>query len=226
MKPVLLPVRAALLAAIVSTLWCAATVRLPSAVNLCIITGGVLLTFLVVWIASGVLDRHQTERAAVRITTMVHVALGFTLGVPLVRATVTQRDWSGWILPIPRPVGFALVVVTGTASLFTIISLALKGLGAPFFIALSRRLTADWCYARTRNPMALAGLAFVCSLGIWFQSSLFVLWVLVLLAPALLTFIKVYEERELTLRFGDPYRQYRARTPFLWPILRRPAPPS
>ena len=100
-------------------------------------------------------------------------------------------------------------------------NLALKGLGAPFAIALSRKLTVDWLYAWTRNPMVLAGLAFFLSLGIWFQSALFVLWVLILFAPALLFFVKVYEERELELRFGSLYLEYKSRTPMLWPRIPR-----
>jgi len=49
--------------------------------------------------------------------------------------------------------------------------------------------------------MVLAALSWFLSLGIWFQSALFVLWVLILFAPALLFFVKVYEERELEIRF-------------------------
>ena len=71
-----------------------------------------------------------------------------------------------------------------------------------------------------RNPMVLAALGWFFSLGIWFRSLLFVLWVLVLFAPALLFYVKVYEERELEIRFGASYREYKSRTPMLFP--RRP----
>ena len=111
------------------------------------------------------------------------------------------------------------MIATGAVSLLTVFNLALKGLGAPG-IALSRKLAADWFYAWTRNPMLLAGLAFFLSLGIWFQSALFVLWVLILFAPAVLFFIRVYEERELECRFGTSYLEYKSRTPMLFP--RRP----
>jgi dienelactone hydrolase len=46
----------------------------------------------------------------------------------------------------------------------------LKGFGAPFFIALSRKLAANGLYAWTHNPMELAGLSSLLSLGVWFQS--------------------------------------------------------
>jgi len=66
----------------------------------------------------------------------------------------------------------------------------------------------------------LAVLALLLSLGIWYQSVLFVLWVLILFAPALIFFVKVYEERELEFRFGASYLEYKSKTPMLWP--RRP----
>jgi protein-S-isoprenylcysteine O-methyltransferase Ste14 len=214
------PVRVALLAFVWLILWWAVVTPLSGVMNLSVIVGGVLLTFPLVWLGRRILDRHQTTGGAVWTTTFVHVALGFTFGVPLVRAITTHRDWSGWVLPVPSGLGLALVVVTGAAFLLTVVNLALRGFGAPFFIALSRRLAADWLYAWTRNPMLLAALAFFLSLGFWFQSALFVLWVLILFAPAILFFVKVYEERELEIRFGASYLEYKSRTPMLLP--RRP----
>jgi len=213
-------VRVALLAFIWLIWWWAMDAPLSTAMNLSVIVGGVLLTFPLIWLGRKILDRHQTTSHAVWTTTFVHLALGFTFGVPIVRAVTTHRDWSGWVLPVPPGIGLALVITTGAAFLLVVVNLALIGFGAPFFIALSRKLAADWLYAWTRNPMVLAGLAFFLSLGIWFQSALFVLWVLILFAPALLFFVKVYEERELEIRFGASYLEYKSRTPMLLP--RRP----
>jgi protein-S-isoprenylcysteine O-methyltransferase Ste14 len=212
-----LPVRIALLVFIWIVWWWMLNVPLSNVMNLSIIVGGVLLTFPLIWFGRKILDRHQTASGVAWITTFVHYALGITFGVPVVRAMVTHRDWSGWVLPVPADIGLWLVIITGAASLLTVVNLALKGLGAPFAIALSRKLAVDWLYAWTRNPMVLAALAFFLSLGIWFQSALFVLWVLILFVPALFFFLKVYEERELELRFGTSYVEYKSRTPMLWP---------
>jgi len=211
-------VRVALLALILFVLWWASNAPLSKVMNLSIIVGGVLLTFPLVWLGRKILD--QTTSRVAWITTSVHFALGFTFGVPIARAVTTHQDWSGWVLPVPSGIGLALVIVTGAAFLLTVVTLALKAFGAPFFIALSRRLAADWLYAWTRNPMVLAVLAFFLSLGIWYRSTLLVLWVLILFAPALLFFVKVYEERELEIRFGASYLEYKSRTPMLFP--RRP----
>ena len=190
---------------------------LSNVMNLSIIVGGVLLVFPLVVLGRKTLDRHRTTSRAAWITTFVHFAVMILFGVAIIRALTTHQDWSGFELPVPAEIGLSLVIITGAASFVTVVNLALKGFGAPFFIALSRRLAADWLYAWTRNPMVLATLAWLLSLGIWFQSALFVLWVLILVVPALLFIVKVYEERELECRFGASYREYKSRTPMLLP---------
>jgi protein-S-isoprenylcysteine O-methyltransferase Ste14 len=197
--------------------WWALNAALSNAMNLSIIVGGVLLVFPLVWLGRMILDRQPTTSRAAWITTFVHYALGILFGVPIIRAVITHQDWSDWKLPIPVGIGLLLVIVTGAATLLTMVNLALKALGAPFAISLSRKLAVDWLYAWTRNPMVLAALSFFLSLGIWFQSTLFLLWVFILFTPALLVFVKMYEERELEIRFGASYLEYKSRTPMLFP---------
>ena len=193
---------------------------LSNSTNLSIIVGGVLLSYPLVWFGRKILDKKPTTSRVAWITTFVHYALGVLFGVPIIRAIITHQAWSGWALPIPAEIGLWLVIITGAVCFLTVANLALKGLGAPFAIALSRKLATDWFYACTRNPMVFASLAFGISLGIWFQSALFVLWVLIVLSPAWLFFVKVYEERELEIRFGASYLEYKSKTPMLLP--RRP----
>lgn len=212
--------RVGLLAFIWLIWWWAITTPLSNAMNLTIIVGGVLLVYPVVWFGRTALDRKPTISRTTWITTFVHYTVGGLFGVAIIRAITTYQDWSGWLLPIPVEIGLFLVYITGLVLLLTVLILALKGLGAPFAIALSKKLAVDWFYAWTRNPMVLSGLAFLLSLGIWYRSALFVLWALILVAPALLVFVKVYEERELEIRFGTSYLEYKARTPLLFP--RRP----
>jgi protein-S-isoprenylcysteine O-methyltransferase Ste14 len=209
-------VRVALFASICLIFWWVSDAPLSNVMNLSVIVGGVLLTFPLVWLGRKTLDKQPTMSRAVWVTTFVHFGLGLTLGVPIFRALTTHQDWFGWVLPVPSEIGLVLVIITGAASLLVVINLALRGFGAPG-IALSRKLATDWLYAWTRNPMVLAGLAFFLSLGIWFQSMLFVFWVLILFAPAIFFFLKMYEERELELRFGASYLNYKSKTPFLWP---------
>ncbi len=212
--------RIVLLAFTLFLFWRAFDTPLSDVMNLSIILGGILLVFPVVWLGRKILDRHPTTSGVVWITTFVQFAVGNLLGLGMIRAATTHQDWSDWVIPVPPEIGLMLAIFTGAATLLTVVNLALKGFGAPFFIVLSRKLAANWMYAWTRNPMVLAVLAFLVSLGIWFQSALFVIWALILFAPALLFFVKVYEERELEFRFGASYLEYKSRTPMLFP--RRP----
>jgi protein-S-isoprenylcysteine O-methyltransferase Ste14 len=198
--------------------WCVVfKLPLSNLMNLLVIVGGVLLTFPLVWFGRKILDRNPTIKHAEWITTFVHFGMGLTFGVPIVRAVTTSHEWAGFTLPIPTEIGLLLVIITGLAFLLIVLNLAIKGLGAPFFIALSQKLAADWLYGWSRNPMALAGLTFFLSLGIWFQSALFLLWVIIVLAPAFVFFAKIYEERELEIRFGASYLEYKSRTPMFFP---------
>ena len=210
-------IRILLLGIILMIFWLVSIVNLSKVSNLILISGGVVLTYPLVWIGRKIIDRHRTKTEAEWVTTFLHFGLGFTFGVPIIRAIITHKDWTGWVIPVPGVIGLTLTIITGSVFIMTVANLAIKGSGAPFFIALSRKLTTGWMYSRTRNPMVLAGLALLFSLGIWFQSSLFILWVLLFFTPALLFFIKVFEERELEFRFGKSYLEYRASTPMLFP---------
>lgn len=207
-----------ILLAIILTVWLwVLNMQLSKVLNLAIIVGGVFVSYPLVWLGRRMLDQHRTAEHAIRITTFVHCGLALTFGIPVVLALSTHREWPGWILPVPPAAGLVLVVITGTACFLTVVNLALRGLGAPFFIALSRKLAVDWMYAWTRNPMVLTALALLVSLGIWFRSLFFVVWAIVIFTPALLFFVKVFEERELEIRFGESYKEYRSKTPMLFP---------
>jgi protein-S-isoprenylcysteine O-methyltransferase Ste14 len=213
-------IRIALFGMTLFILW--QVIRLPAspAIDSCLLIGGMLLVFPVVWIGRMFLNRRPAASHTAWIVTIVHYLLMILFGAAVLRAIASYPRWPVPILPIPAEIGLVLVIVTGAALLLTVINLALKGFGAPFAIALSRKLAMDWMYAWTRNPMALALLAFLLALGIWFQSALFVLWIIFLVTPAWLAFLIIFEERELEIRFEPSYLEYKSKTPMLFP--RRP----
>jgi len=189
---------------------------------LCII-GMLLAVFPTSWIGRRLLDPEATIDRVAWVTTLVHAALMVLLGAAIIKAIQTSDMWRGLVVPIPHSLGLVLAYVTGAVMLLTVANLALRGLGAPFDIVLSRRLATDWMYTWTRNPMVLATLACLFAIGLLLQSALFLAWVLLLVAPAWIVYLKVYEERELEIRFGQGYREYRARTSFLWPRRQKPS---
>jgi protein-S-isoprenylcysteine O-methyltransferase Ste14 len=186
-------------------------------VNLVCIFGTIVVIFPTVWIGRRLLDIKPTIDQVIWVTTAVHTIVMTLFGTAVLKAIQTGDTWRGLVIPFPRSLAIALVYITATFTMFTIANLAMRGFGAPLIIPLSRRVVTDWLYSWTRNPMILSTLACLVAMGLWFQSTLFIVWVLGLVAPSWIVFLKVYEERELEIRFGDAYRTYKAKTPFLWP---------
>jgi len=180
-----------------------------------------VLVYPMVLAGRRLLDARPTPERAMFMTAVMHAVLMALFGVAIIKAIQTAGSWRGIAIPVPHAIATLLLYITGGTALLTVLNLALRGLGAPFAVALSRRLATDWLYSRTRNPMVLATLAGLLAVGLWLQSALFLIWVIVLVTPALIFFVKVYEERELEIRFGTSYKEYRERTSFLWPRKQR-----
>jgi protein-S-isoprenylcysteine O-methyltransferase Ste14 len=92
------------------------------------------------------------------------------------------------------------------------------GSGANAF-RLTKKIVENDVYRMTRNPMSLGFYLFALALGLISGSTLFTLGVLVGLVPAHIFFLKYFEELELELRFGESYKEYKQKTPFLIPKL-------
>jgi len=180
----------------------------------CVI-GCVLLMVPVTIIGRKILDGNVVRAGMVTMTVQAFRMVLYSTAVT--RAIKSSGAWTmGLALPIPEPIGLAILVATGMALGFTFLNLALRGLGAPAF-SESVKLAQDWLYSKMRNPMVLAAFMWLVSWGIYLQSMPFVLWVLVLVVPVECFFERHYEERELELRFGEGYLQYKAVTPFMFP---------
>ncbi len=94
------------------------------------------------------------------------------------------------------------------------------GRGTPVPVMATQKLIVQPPYSYCRNPMALGAIVMYLGVAILFGSIGAV--VLVLLgAVLLLTYIKRVEEKEMELRFGQAYVEYKRRTPFLIPYLQR-----
>jgi protein-S-isoprenylcysteine O-methyltransferase Ste14 len=216
------------LAAFAFTVWCWRSVRTGtfSAVwSVAIMWGGVGLVPLVAIAGRYLLDRRpQLEREG-WVTTAVHYAGMILLGCAVMVALGFGKEHPIVTIPLPRDISYFFLLATGAFVTATVLNLAIQGLGAPFAVALSKKVADGWLYSRTRNPMVLGTLLFAVVLGFWLQSLHVVLWAAGWLSPAWLIVVRVYEERELELRFGAAYVEYRRQTPFLWPRLCRAPPP-
>ncbi len=167
------------------------------------------------------LDATPLKTRAERTSIFVHYAMMIVLGAsifPAIDVLLAHAPKHGSLVQLIIGIaGQVLMWTTGIAAALSVLNLAIRGLGAPFAAKLSSRLATDWMYAWTRNPMGLCTFAFLLSLAIRFQSPWFAAWLIVVITPGWIFFVRVYEERELEIRFGESYVQYRENTPFLWP---------
>jgi protein-S-isoprenylcysteine O-methyltransferase Ste14 len=86
---------------------------------------------------------------------------------------------------------------------------------AAFF--LTEQVVIRGVYLRTRNPMSLGFYMACVGVGLLAGSLAVTLGALLVITPVHLFNLKYFEERELELRFGQSYRDYRRQTPFLIP---------
>jgi len=179
-----------------------------------LVWGAAVLMPLVAGSARWLLDRKPTAQRAALLAVPVHylemILIGCALIVafPLVQAHPWVRVW------FPQALSLFLMGLFGIMGIVVVLNLAVRGLGLPFAALLSRRLATDWLYKRCRNPMGLMTLLFFLASALWLQSLHAVVWVVCWLAPAWILFVKLFEERELEIRFGAPYLAYKAKTPF------------
>ncbi len=199
------------------SLW-AAMANLQSSHKIDLVISGAAILFIPVSLAGRkLIDANPVISHTVRVTTVIHYAGMILLGASLIKAIQVSNHWPLWVIPLPSAIGLLLMIISGIIVAMTVVELANESLGAPFAIALSERLAKRGIYTRTRNPMVLSLLIFLFSLGLALRTLFFIAWVLLLFTPALLIFVRVFEERELEIRFGQEYLDYKSRTSMLWP---------
>jgi protein-S-isoprenylcysteine O-methyltransferase Ste14 len=118
--------------------------------------------------------------------------------------------------PIAFFIGAILVIIGGIVAIWTIVvQITLAG-GTPFPMVPTRKLIKTGPFALCRNPMTLGTILayYGISLMVGSITSAVATTVFTLL---LFLYIKRIEEKELALRFGEEYLEYKAATPFIIP---------
>jgi protein-S-isoprenylcysteine O-methyltransferase Ste14 len=202
-----------------------------SAIYLLVIGLGV---FVISSIVLGILLRiMNSKKAAEIITRVMHLILIFSLSIPLFYAlfnpflNIFYFDELLGIPSLPFPtiskaVGLVMMLIGMGFMILAVGSLLFRGQGFPLMI-LSQKLADDLLYKRTRNPMMLGLFLTIIGIGLLIGSSFFTLWSLIGFIPAIIFWLRFVEERELEMRFGQSYREYKERVPFLFPRFRKMA---
>jgi protein-S-isoprenylcysteine O-methyltransferase Ste14 len=161
-----------------------------------------------------------------RIIFLAFLGILFVIAVPFFLVVVSP--YLDQALQLPRFVhglmnpfvGLPLIVIGVAFALWSIQAQFTLGKGTPAPMMPTRKLVALGPYSYCRNPMTFGTLLFYLGTGVWIGSTSAVCLTL-LIAVLLIMYIKVIEERELESRFGEEYLQYKRRTSFIVPRLRR-----
>jgi protein-S-isoprenylcysteine O-methyltransferase Ste14 len=94
------------------------------------------------------------------------------------------------------------------------------GRGTPVPIMATQRLIIQKPYSYCRNPMALGAIGLYLGVAI-LRGSISATGLVLTFTALLLSYIKLLEEKEMELRFGKAYLEYRKQTPFIIPRFRK-----
>ncbi len=124
--------------------------------------------------------------------------------------------------PSSVPGVFALAATLIVASLVVLVHafvrFAAEGLGTPAPVAPTERLVVGGFYRYVRNPMYVAVLAIILGHALMFASASVAIYAVVV-AVAVTTFVRFYEEPTLARRYGAEYEAYRNAVPGWLPRL-------
>ena len=180
-------------------------------------------------VLSILLKKYPSEKVRI-ITTMIlhHIGL-FTFLLPIVIGIfypgVTAYDKILGIPSLPyRSLALTIGILLVPFSIFFIFTSCLGifglGLGAPG-IELTKVMVDGFVYKIIRNPMSLGFYAGCLASGFLAGSTYFTLLTLIEIIPSHILYIKIFEELELEMRFGQSYIEYKKHTPFLIPDVRK-----
>ncbi|MGA9398870.1 MAG: isoprenylcysteine carboxylmethyltransferase family protein [Anaerolineaceae bacterium] len=114
--------------------------------------------------------------------------------------------------------GGILILVGAPIGFWTVIVQILKASGTPLPMFPTQRLLVKGPYAWSRNPMVFGTVCAYLGLSL-LVGSWTALGCVLLFTVFLWIYIKFVEERELEMRFGQPYLDYKRKTSFIipWP---------
>ena len=188
---------------------------------------GLVAFIMSVWILGLWLRKYPSKVNAEKSSRIMHFLFFAGLGTPFLISVfypgLTHLDELVGLEPLPlKPLFLIAGIILAIPGLYFLgISnklLRSLGSGANAF-RLTKQIVEKDIYKYIRNPMSLGYYLFSLSVGLMSGSTLFTLSVLLGLIPAHVFFLKFFEELELELRFGESYKEYKQKVPFLIPKL-------
>ncbi|MBN1591509.1 MAG: isoprenylcysteine carboxylmethyltransferase family protein [Pirellulales bacterium] len=153
---------------------------------------------------------------------MVMTACGgllFVLTIPALLVWLSTLGSPAWRFSTSPPLAVACSAVAFAGLLlaaWTVWTQVRRGRGTPIPIMATQKLLVAGPYQLCRNPMALGMILLYGGIAVCRASWIAVLAVL-LFVVFLVVYLKLVEEKEMALRFGEQYTHYKQSTPFLIP---------
>ena len=113
--------------------------------------------------------------------------------------------------------GVMAIIIGGIVAIWTIVIQITLASGTPFPMLPTKKLLIVGPFKYCRNPMTLGTIIAYGGIAILI-GSFTALVVVAIFAAILIGYLKTIEERELEIRFGSDYIEYKKKTPFIIPI--------
>ncbi len=167
--------------------------------------------------------QNKGSSKGMRFLALILGALIFPIGIPAililllprVDALLGIRSFNAGNVNII--IGIIAILLGGYLALWTISTQIKLASGTPFPMLPTQKLLIIGPFTYCRNPMTLGTVIAYTGVAIWVGSytALFAVLFFFLL---LVIYVKIFEEKELELRFGQDYVAYKKNTPFILPI--------
>jgi protein-S-isoprenylcysteine O-methyltransferase Ste14 len=114
-------------------------------------------------------------------------------------------------------IGVMAIIIGGIVAIWTIVIQITLASGTPFPMLPTKKLLIVGPFKYCRNPMTLGTIIAYGGIAILIGSFTALLAVAIF-AAILIGYLKIIEEKELQMRFGSEYIEYKRKTPFIIPI--------
>ncbi len=188
---------------------------------------GIAVFALGVWITGSWLRQHPSKVNAEKSSRIVHFLFFAGVGAPFLISIFhpgfTHLDELLDLASLSPKIFFTIIgIIMLIPGLYflgvsnTLIHTVGEGANA---LRLTKHVVVQHVYKYTRNPMSLGYYLFLISIGFISSSTLLSVYSLLGIIPSHLFFLRYFEELELELRFGEFYKEYKQKVPFLIPKL-------
>src|ERR1700677_3186898 len=161
---------------------------------------------------------EQMSKWTSRVITAISFPFGPGITVVLLPFVITRFNEGAPLPSVVRIIGVILIALSGILMVSTFARFAREGQGSPFPTnpPTSRLVMKDGPYRYVRNPMYVS--FYICLIGEVLLLNRPVLLIYdAALIVALFVFVRFYEQRTMTKRFGAEYVAYCQRVPGWWP---------